>query len=339
LFIKPLIFYTFLIQIFFRLSFLILLLPQISHSAEKAIFAGGCFWCMEKPFESVGGVNTVISGFTGGKEKNPSYDQVSAGKTSHTEAVEISFDETKISYEQLLEIFWRQIDPTDSQGQFVDQGSQYRPEIFYLNDQQKLIAEKSKKSLIAKNIFKKPIVVNITPANRFWPADDYHQDYYKKNPIRYKYYRSNSGRDQFLEKIWGQVSTQANFTKPALVELKRNLTPLQFKVTQEDGTEPAFKNEYWDNKQPGIYVDIVSGEPLFSSEDKYDSGTGWPSFTKPINENSIVIKTDRSWGMSRTEVRSKLADSHLGHVFDEKSSPSGKRYCINSAALKFIPKQ
>ena len=174
-----------------------------AHALQKAYFAGGCFWCMEAPFEKQSGVISAISGYAGGEEKSPSYKDVSAGRTGHAEAIEITFDESKITYRQLLEIFWRQIDPTDDGGQFVDRGRQYRSEIFYVGEQQRAQAEQSKRELEQKNVFKKPIKTKITPFSTFYSAEDYHQDYYKKNPIRYRYYRYRSGRDQFLRKVWG----------------------------------------------------------------------------------------------------------------------------------------
>jgi len=299
---------------------------------KKATFAGGCFWCMEKPFEELAGVRNVVSGYIGGATANPTYENYAAG--GHIEAVEIDFDPAVVTYRQLLEVFWRQIDPTDGGGQFVDRGHAYTSAIFYHNEEQKQAAEESRAALEKSGIFAKPIVTAIQPATTFYPAEDYHQDYYKNNPLRYKFYRANSGRDRFLEKAW---SGREYLPVPTGDDLKSTLTDMQYHVTREDGTEPAFKNAYWNNKEPGIYVDIVSGEPLFSSQDKYDSGTGWPSFTQPLVPGNIVEREDRSFFTVRTEVRSRLGNSHLGHVFKDGPPPTGLRYCLNSAALRFVP--
>lgn len=353
-------------------------------SLAVATFAGGCFWCVEAGFEKVPGVVEVVSGYSGGDEPDPTYQQVSGGRTGHTESVQVYYDPSKMTYEGLLQAFWRMMDPTDSGGQFVDRGKQYRPAIFYMNPAQQQAAEASIKALADAGRYDKPITIEVTPFRSFYPAEDYHQNYYKENPIRYKAYTFNSGRYQFIDEVWGkdreldyslyvpaiegdsaasamppgstnhttreagtvgavlpvsamQPLAWKNFTKPDPATLKARLTPLQFSVTQHDDTERPFDNPYHDEKRAGIYVDIVSGEPLFSSRDKYDSGTGWPSFTRPIDANAVVERRDVSLYGIRTEIRSAIADSHLGHVFNDGPRPTGLRYCMNSAAMRFIP--
>jgi len=308
---------------------------------EQATFAGGCFWCSEHAFEGTKGVVEAVSGYTGGNVENPTYEQVCSGTTGHYEAVRVYYDPKQVTFKELMDVYWRHIDPTDSYGQFADKGSQYRTAVFYHNKEQKAIAEESKKELEESGKFDKPIVTKILPIVNFCFAEDYHQDYHKKQSCRFDAYKRHSGRETFIEKNWSSSKRNAkqdSFFKPSKDELKAKLTTLQYRVTQENSTEPAFNNAYWNNKEDGIYVDVVSGEPLFSSKAKFDSGTGWPSFFKPLEPDNLVIAEDKSHGMTRLEVRSKSADSHLGHLFYDGPKPTGKRYCMNSAALEFIPK-
>ncbi|WP_281658055.1 peptide-methionine (R)-S-oxide reductase MsrB [Halobacillus sp. Cin3] len=303
----------------------------MTNTLQKATFAGGCFWCMVEPFDERPGIESIVSGYTGGHTENPTYMQVVSEATGHREAVQIVYDPEIFPYERLVELFWQQIDPTDDGGQFADRGHSYTTAIYYHNEEQKAVAEQSRQELEKSGRFSRPIVTEILPAAVFYEAEDKHQEYYKKNAFHYKRYKKGSGRAGFIQDNWSY--------KKDPEDLKKRLSDIQYKVTQENATERPYDNEFHDHEDEGIYVDIVSKEPLFSSKDKYDAGCGWPSFTKPIEKQQVKEEVDTSHGMFRTEIRSGGADSHLGHVFEDGPvDKGGLRYCINSAALEFIPK-
>ena len=380
--------------------------------AAKATFAGGCFWCMEPPFDKLDGVVSTEAGYAGGDVADPTYEQVSSGNTGHAESIQVTYNPDKIDYSRLLEVFWRNIDPVDAGGQFCDRGSQYRSAIFYHNEQQKKLAEKSKEEIASR--FSEPVVTEIAPLEAFYPAEAYHQNYYREHAIRYKFYRTSCGRDSRLEELWGDAAgghsavdtappqmaragifafaadgksdlTEIRVTdwqaaqkkvsglvsgitvdeKPLTTAVKtydpqrrivhaedaaiaypvkmsedqwqKRLTEKQFRILRQDKTEPAFDNPLHDNKQEGIYYSAATGQPLFHSGDKFDSGTGWPSFTRPIAADAVVYIYDKGLFSRRIEVVDSLSGSHLGHVFADGPEPTGQRYCMNSAALIFVP--
>lgn len=311
-------------------------IPQELKKFSVATFAGGCFWCMEEPFDRIIGVEAAISGYSGGTEKDPDYEDVAYGLTSHREAIQIYFDPKLISYSKLLEIYWAQIDPEDPFGQFADKGHHYTTAIFYHNEEQHKVIKQSLQALIDSKRFSKEIQTKVIQYTNFYPAENYHQNYYRKKPKHYLAYKNGSGRANYLKDTWSDVGFKVK--RPSTASLKDQLSDLEFHVTQQSGTEPPFQNQYYDLKEEGIYVDIVNGQPLFSSRHKYDSGSGWPAFFQSLNDDNLTFVTDTKHGMKRVEVRSKIADSHLGHIFDDGPKPTFKRFCINSASLKFIPK-
>ena len=324
---------------------------QTAGETATAVLAGGCFWCVEADFEKLDGVIDVVSGYSGGTSEDPTYENYALG--GHREVVLVTYDPSRIAYAGLVEYLIKHSDPTDPDGSFYDRGPEYAPAVYYASEDEKRAAESVVSAIDAMRVFDVPLAVEVLPQKPFYPAEDYHQDYARRNSLRYSYYRNASGRDAFVQKHWGSdteislsrnssgiASAWSDFVRPSDEDLRRDLTEMQYYVTQENGTEQPFNNEYWDEKREGIYVDVVSGVPLFSSTDKFDSGTGWPSFTKPLSPERIVHREDRTLFVVRTEVRSRDADSPLGHVFnDAPPERGGIRYCMNSAALRFVPKE
>ena len=303
-------------------------------SASKVIYlAGGCFWGLEAYMQKLNGVEDAISGYANGKTENPSYYDL---KTSgHAETVKVLYNPEIISLEDILAHYLRVVNPVSINKQGNDVGTQYRTGIYYTDEAEKAIIE----NVLAKEQTKhdKPIAIEVEPLRQFYEAEEYHQDYLEKNPGGYCHI-DLSLADKPLDKDEEPVIDSSRYIKPSDEDLKKNLTDIQYDVTQNSATERAFSHEYHDNFKRGIYVDITTKEPLFSSTDKFESGCGWPSFSKPISKDVVKYFEDNSHFMHRTEVRSRSGDAHLGHVFnDGPKEMGGQRYCINGASLEFIP--
>ena len=298
-----------------------------SKQEQRIIYlAGGCFWGLEAYMERIQGVTDAVSGYANGKGDTTNYQLLHA--TDHAETVKVTYDPNKISLDKLLQYYFRVIDPTSINKQGNDRGRQYRTGIYYQNEQDKAVIEAALKTLQSK--YQEPIQIEVEPLKNYVEAEEYHQDYLKKNPNGYCHIDIKKADEPLIE--------DKKYPKPSDAELKQKLTVLQYDVTQGKHTERSFSNEYWDNFAPGIYVDITTGEPLFSSKDKFESGCGWPSFTKPIAAEVAEYQRDNSFNMTRIEVLSRSGHAHLGHVFDDgPRDKGGLRYCINSASIKFIP--
>lgn len=286
--------------------------------------AGGCFWGVEAYFSKLPGVLKTEVGYANGSVKDPTYELVSEGDTNFAETVLVEYDSKKISLQKILSHYFDVVDVTTMNRQAHDIGTQYRSGIYYVNDKDREIIESAINNEQKKH--KNKIVTEVKKLENFYVAEEYHQKFLEKNP------------DGYCHIDLSKVKKYEKYKKPSMAEIKRQLSDIQYKVTQENATEKPFSSKYDKNFEEGIYVDIITGEPLFSSTDKYDAGCGWPSFTRPINKKFIDEREDNSHGMKRTEVRSYIGNSHLGHVFnDGLTDKGGHRYCINGAALKFIP--
>ncbi|MBC8060836.1 MAG: peptide-methionine (R)-S-oxide reductase MsrB [Clostridiaceae bacterium] len=309
--------------------------PNVSLKFDKSNLkeiwlAGGCFWGVEAYMARIYGVYDVTSGYGNGNKDNPTYEEVCSGTTGFAETVHVLYDPNRLDLKTLLTYFFKVIDPTSKNKQGNDEGVQYRSGIYYMNQSDKVVVDEV--VLLEQKRYSKQVVTEVLPLKNYFLAEEYHQDYLEKNPDGYCHIDFDN-----LKAPVGTIDV-TKYPKPSNEVLKNNLTEVQYKVTQENDTESAYSNDYWDNYEAGIYVDVVTGEPVFSSKDKYDSGCGWPSFTKPIVPEVVTFKEDKSYNMVRIEVRSRSGNTHLGHVFEDgPKDKGGKRYCINSASIKFIP--
>lgn len=295
---------------------------------DEIYLAGGCFWGLEAYMTRVYGVYDVSSGYANGNTENPKYEDLIYNNSGHAETVHVRYDAERVDLETLLAYYLKVIDPTSINKQGNDRGSQYRTAIYYTNDADLEVIQKVLKAEQTK--YDKSIVIEVEPLQHYYLAEAYHQDYLEKNPNGYCHIDLNLVEEAIVEK--------EDYNMPADNDIKSMLTDEQYNVTQNAATERSFDNAFWDNKEAGIYVDIVTGEPLFSSKDKFDSGSGWPSFTKPIVDEVVTYEEDRKLNLPRTEIKSRVGDSHLGHVFEDGPvAEGGLRYCVNSASLKFIP--
>jgi len=307
---------------------------RVTSDLRDIYFAGGCFWGVEEYFSRIPGVIDVTSGYANGTKADPTYREVCSGKTGHAETVHVRYDPTVVELRTLAEQFFKIINPISVNRQGNDVGNQYRTGIYYTTSEDEKILVPVMREVQKK--YTRPLAVELTPLKTYYLAEEYHQDYLKKNPNGYCHINFDSLKD--IPQHKKETVDPSRYSKPSAEELKQMLTPEAYNITQKAATERPFTGAFWNHKEPGIYVDVVTGEPLFSSADKFESGTGWPSFTNPIAPEVLTEHEDTSYGMKRVEVRSRVGGSHLGHVFDDgPKDKGGMRYCINSGAIRFIP--
>jgi peptide methionine sulfoxide reductase msrA/msrB len=329
--------------------------PGLS-SPQTAIFAGGCFWGVQAVFENLQGVKSTVAGYSGGTVPRPSYEEVSTSRTGHAESVQVTWDPRRISFGQLLQVFFSVVhDPTELNYQGPDHGTQYRSALFYTTPAQREAAAAYIAAMKAAGTWPRPIVTELAEAGPFWAAEEYHQDFLRKNPEQGYIAAYDIPKLRALAAAWPELvaSGGTSFWRgyPVLgpkdrasfpvvkteTEWRAALKGQAYEILRREGTEPAFSGVSWDEHRPGTYYSAATGQPLFRSEDKFEAGTGWPSFTKPISQASVLLRLDRSFGMERVEVEDSSSGSHLGHVFDDGPAPTGLRYCMNSASLIFVP--